>query len=111
MWRRRDYGPVVRPYAVTSGRTDAATPDALDIIDVVVATGEGPQTGDPSRSTPEHRKILGLCEDQLTIADVASETMLPVGVVRVLLADLIQQGAITVVRQRPRDQRPGNNTL
>lgn len=111
MWRRRDYGPVVRPYAVTSGRTDAATPDALDIIDVVVATGEGPQTGDPSRFTPEHRKILGLCEDQLTIADVASETMLPVGVVRVLLADLIQQGAVTVVRQRPRDQRPGNNTL
>ncbi|MGH3164349.1 MAG: DUF742 domain-containing protein [Trebonia sp.] len=111
MWRRRDYGPVVRPYAVTSGRTETSTAEALDIIDVVVATGEGAQTSDPVRFTPEHRKILGLCEDQLTVADVASETMLPVGVVRVLLADLIQQGAVTVVRQRPRGEPPGNNML
>ena len=111
MWRRRDYGPVVRPYAVTSGRTEPSVSEVLDIIDVVVATGEGPQTDDRARFTPEHRRILGLCRQQLTVADLASETMLPVGVVRVLLSDLIQQGAVTVVRQRPVGQRPGNNDV
>lgn len=111
MWRRRDYGPVVRPYAVTSGRTESSSAEILDIIDVVVATGEGAHGSDPVRSTPEHRKILGLCERQLTVADLASETRLPIGVVRVLLADLIQQGAVAVVRQRPPGQRPSNNVL
>ena len=41
----------------------------------------------------------------------AAETTLPVGVVRVLLADLILQGAITVMRKRPAGQRTGNDVL
>ena len=45
------------------------------------------------------------------LADVAAETALPVGVVRVLLADLMAQGAITVVRKRPPGQRTGNDVL
>jgi hypothetical protein len=110
-WRRRDYGPVVRPYAVTSGRTAPAHGELLDLIDIVVATGEVPRTGDPVRFTPEHRRLLGLCDEELTVADLASETTLPVGVVRVLLADLIEQQAVTVVRQRPAGQRPGSNVL
>lgn len=110
-FQRRNYGPVVRPYAVTSGRTAPAIGEMLDLIDVVVATGEGAQADDPTRGTPEHRKILGLCDSQITIADLASGTELPVGVVRVLLADLIEQGAATVVRQRPAGQRPSNKVL
>jgi hypothetical protein len=110
-WQRRNYGPVVRPYAVTSGRTAPAIGEMLDLIDVVVATGEGAHTDDPMRATPEHRKILALCETQHTIADISSGTELPVGVVRILLADLIEQGAVTVVRQRLAGQRPSNKVL
>jgi hypothetical protein len=110
-WRRRDYGPIVRPYAVTSGRTAPQIGEILDIIDVVVATGEGAQDSDPTRSTPEHRKVLTLCAEHQTVADVAASTALPVGVVRVLLADLIEQGAVTVVRHRAAGERPGNNVL
>jgi hypothetical protein len=110
-WQRRNYGPVVRPYAVTSGRTAPAIGEILDLIDVVVATGEGAHTDDPMRATPEHRKILAVVDTQHTIADVSSEVELPVGVVRILLADLIEQGAVTVVRQRPAGQRPSNKVL
>lgn len=109
--RARDYGPVVRPYAVTSGRTAPAIGEALDVIDVVVATGEGARGDDPVRFTPEHRELLRLCAGQLTVADLASQTALPVGVVRVLLADLIEQGAVRLVRQRPVGERPDNNVL
>jgi hypothetical protein len=111
VWRRRDYGPIVRPYAVTSGRTAPQIGEILDIIDVVVATGEGAQDSDPTRSTPEHRKVLTLCAEHQTVADVAASTALPVGVVRVLIADLIEQGAVTVVRHRLAGERPGNNVL
>jgi hypothetical protein len=110
-WRRRDSGPVVRPYAVTGGRTEPADGEVLDLIAVVVATGLLAGNDEPARLTPEHRRILGLCRRQITVADIAADTGLPVGVVRVLLADLTAQGAVTVVRQRPTGQRTGNDVL
>jgi Protein of unknown function (DUF742) len=110
-WRRRDSGPVVRPYAVTGGRTQPADGEVLDLLALVVATGRPAATDDPARLSPEHRRILGLCEQQVTVADLAADTALPIGVVRVLLADLILQGAITVVRQRPAGQRTSNDVL
>jgi hypothetical protein len=110
-WRRRDSGPVVRPYAVTGGRTEPAGGQVLDLLAVVVATGRNARSDDPAKLTPEHRRILGLCGRQITVADIAADTALPVGVVRVLLADLTAQGAVTVVRKRPSGQRTGNDVL
>jgi hypothetical protein len=111
-WVRRDPGPVVRPYAVTGGRTEPADGEVLDLIAVVVAIGSDSGDGDdPIRQTPEHRKILRLCQRPVTVADIASDTALPVGVVRVLLADLILQEAVRVVRNRPAVQLPGNDVL
>jgi hypothetical protein len=102
---------VVRPYAVTGGRTQPADGEVLDLLALIVATGRPATTDDPARLSPEHRRILGLCEQQVTVADLAADTALPLGVVRVLLADLILQGAITVVRQRPAGQRTSNDVL
>jgi hypothetical protein len=116
-WRRRESGPVVRPYAVTGGRTEPADGEVLDLIAVIVATslagagGRGGAVGEPSRRTPEHRKIIDLAHQPTTVADIASGTRLPVGVVRVLLADLIMLGAIKVVRQRPAREMPSDDLL
>jgi hypothetical protein len=110
-WRPRDYGPVVRPYAVTGGRTEPADGEVLDLIAVVVTTGRAVGSDDHPPLTPEHRRIVGLCQQQITVADLAADTTLPLGVVRVLLADLITQGAVTVVRQRPPAQRTQNEVL
>jgi Protein of unknown function (DUF742) len=112
-WVRRDSGPVVRPYAVTGGRTEPADGEVLDLLAVVVAADENTwSNADPMRQTPEHRKILGLCRRPVTVADVASDTALPLGVVRVLLADLIVMEAVTVVRNGPpAAQLPGNEVL
>jgi hypothetical protein len=109
-WRGRNSGPVVRPYAVTGGRTEPADGEMLDLIAVVVATGL-PAAPSAERPSPEHRRILALCGRQVTVADLAADTALPVGVVRVLIADLTLQGAIAVVRQRPTDQRSEKNVL
>jgi hypothetical protein len=110
-WRRRDAGPVVRPYAVTGGRTEPADGEVLDLLAVVVATGRNTGPDESARLTPEHRRIVSLCGRQITVADIAADTALPVGVVRVLLADLMAQGAVTVVRKRPPGQRTGNDVL
>lgn len=109
-WRGRTSGPVVRPYAVTGGRTEPADGEVLDLIAVVVATGL-PAAPEAERSSPEHRRILARCEQQVTVADLAADTTLPVGVVRVLIADLTLQGAVAVVRQQPTDQQSEKNVL
>jgi hypothetical protein len=110
-WRRRESGPVVRPYAVTGGRTEPADGEALDLITVVVATGQAADADDRLRLTPEHRRILTVCEDQVTVADLGADLGLPVGVIRVLLADLIAQGAVAVVPRRPASERSDNDVL
>jgi hypothetical protein len=109
-WVDRNAGPVVRPYALTGGRTEPTSGTVLDLIAVIVAT-TWVQGSDDLSLTPEHRRILGLCRTPATVADVASATGLPVGVVRILLADLILQGRITVIAARPAGEQPSTALL
>jgi len=104
-WVDRNAGPVVRPYALTGGRTQPTIGTVLDLIAVLVASSWDKGFDDLALS-PEHRRILGLCRAPVTVADVASTLALPVGVVRVLLADLIGEGRITVLAQRPAGEQP-----
>jgi len=94
-WLDREAGPVVRPYAVTKGRTIPSGEQSFDLIDVVFATGERPPAH--FRPGPEHRRILSLCRRPTPIADVISEIDLPIGVVRVLLGDLAGEGLLRVI--------------
>jgi hypothetical protein len=110
-WADRDSGPVVRPYALTGGRTEPVGGEALDLISVVVATGRAAEAGDSIDLSPEHRRILSLCMRPITVADVASDTALPVGVIRVLLADLLLQGRLKVQPRRPAGEQPNTDLL
>src|SRR4051812_4290623 len=89
-WFDDEAGPVVRPYAMTRGRTSHEVQHRLDLIAVVVTEPhvDGPGT-DPSLS-PEHVSIVELCRDTpQSVAELAAELDLPVGVVRVLVGDLV----------------------
>jgi predicted Rossmann fold nucleotide-binding protein DprA/Smf involved in DNA uptake len=110
-WVDRDSDPVVRPYAVTGGRTEPADGEVLDLIAVIMASGSPAEPTDQLGLSPEHRRILNLSRHPATVADVASDTGLPVGVIRVLLADLIQQGRIKVLPGRPAGQKPSTQLL
>jgi hypothetical protein len=95
-WVDREAGPVVRPYALTGGRTDPSGGTVLDLISVIVASGPPPTPAQSRGLGPEHRKLIGMCQDPMTVADAAADLALPLGVVRVLLADLVQQNMISV---------------
>jgi hypothetical protein len=105
-WLDRDAGPVVRPYAVTKGRTKPTSGSFVGLIDVVMAVGDpAPADARPGR---EYRRILSHCRRPITVADLASDVDLPVGVVRVLLSDLSQAGLLRVVassREPARSER------
>lgn len=86
-------GPVVRPYALTRGRTREQGPP-IDVIAVVV--GAAPSTVDRRWLETEHLRLLARCRRPITVADLASELDLPLGVVRVLLGDLVGRGLARV---------------
>lgn len=101
-WFDDEAGPVVRPYAMTRGRTSHAAQHRLDLIAVVVAQSraDDPET-DPSLS-PEHEDIVELCRDTpQSVAELASELDLPIGVVRVLIGDLVDGELVHVSRPVP----------
>lgn len=110
-WVDRDSDPIVRPYAVTGGRTEPADGEVLDLIAIVVDSGHPAEPADQLGLSPEHRRILNLCQHPATVADVASDTGLPVGVIRVLLADLIQQGRIKVLPGQRAGEKPSAQLL
>lgn len=87
---------MVRPYAMTKGRTMPAAGTSLGLIDVVAAAID-PELPAGVRLGPEHRLILARCQRPITVVDLASDIDLPVGVVRVLLSDLRQHGIIRVL--------------
>ncbi|MBO2458984.1 MULTISPECIES: DUF742 domain-containing protein [Actinomadura] len=108
-WLDREAGPLVRPYARTRGRTRPAG-EGFDLIAVVAATGARP--GDRLRYSPDHVRLLRGCARPVAVADLAAEFGLPLGVVRVLLGDLRDEGLIAVVdTAAPAQGRPGRGVL
>lgn len=61
--------------------------------------------------TPEEHAIVDLCQQPVTVTDVASATSLPLGVVRILLADLIARGQVAVQPANRADGQPGADLL
>ncbi len=45
---------------------------------------------------PEHLRLLRLCRPRATVAELASDLDLPLGVVRILIADLREHGLVTI---------------
>ncbi len=89
-WFDDDAGPLVRPYAVTMGRTHPTR--YLEMVTLVVAVPGGPEA--PS---PEHRRIVRMCATALSVAEVAAGLDLPLGAAKVLISDLIELGALVFI--------------
>ncbi|MEV7725931.1 DUF742 domain-containing protein [Streptomyces sp. NPDC101733] len=86
----------VRPYSLTGGRTRFT--QVLLVETFVAALDTGPESGPaatPDRM-PEMRAIVEVCRRMRTVAEISALLKLPLGVVRVLVSDLADQGRIRV---------------
>src|ERR1700685_2051883 len=92
-WPHAEGGPVVRPYALIGGRTRPSG-ESLDLIAIITAV-RGVQ-GDPVELDPEHFAMLRLCRLPPSVADLAADLNLPLGVIRILLADLRDRSLIAI---------------
>ncbi|HKS99983.1 MAG TPA: DUF742 domain-containing protein [Rugosimonospora sp.] len=103
LWLDDEAGPVVRPYAMTSGRTRPSS-GVFDLISLVVATRAVAPTD--VGLGPEHHTIILLCQRPLSVAEIAAHLDLPVGIVRVLLGDLLERELILVRAPQPASEMP-----
>ena len=89
-----DFRFIVRPYTWTQGRTRPVQELALETL---VSTSDIARDVATVRSA-EHSAIAGLCVDVRSVAEVAALLAVPLGVARVLLADMIDTGLVYVHR-------------
>lgn len=111
-WFDDEAGPVVRPYAMTRGRTTSAAQHRLDVIALVVAE---PDADDPEADptlSPEHVDIVAMCRrTPQSVAELAADLNLPIGVIRVLVGDLVAAELVHVNRPVPPAELPDESIL
>lgn len=86
-------GRMIRPYTMTGGRTGKDLPPiALEAI--VVATPHGQKMRGQLRWEASH--IIDLTRGGSAVVELAARLDIPVGVVRVVVADLAKRNAVDV---------------
>ena len=114
-WYDAEAGPLVRPYAVTGGRTEPGPIGVrFDLIALVTIEDDAPEDSGAEDSLlgPEHCALLALCRQETqSVAELAADADLPVGVVRVLLGDLLEAQYVRVSRPVPPAQLPHERIL
>jgi Protein of unknown function (DUF742) len=93
---------VVRPYAITGGRTRPARAD-LELEALVFADPSAPAAADLG---DERRAIVVLCAEILSVAEISAHLAIPVGVTRVLVADMVADGLVHLYRPDAPGDRP-----
>ncbi|BFV57183.1 DUF742 domain-containing protein [Kitasatospora sp. CMC57] len=83
--------PLVRPYAMTGGRTRPRYQLAIEALISTTASAE--RTGG---LLPEHARIVSLCREVKSVAEISALAGVPLGVARILVADLAEAGLVAI---------------
>jgi hypothetical protein len=102
-WVDEEAGPVVRHYAMTSGRTRPRRGE-FDLITLIMATRTPAQVDGGLQ--PELAAIVRLSQEPVSVAELSTRMDLPTGTVRVLLGDLLDRGYIRSRSPAPAAQLP-----
>ncbi|WP_184080079.1 DUF742 domain-containing protein [Nocardiopsis mwathae] len=101
-----DNGRLIRPFSLTGGRTRPSRTDFAMTSQVVAVP-----TMEPAELEPEHLSVMGECARPVSVAEVAARTRLPLGVLRILIADLLDRGHVMVHISPWQQHRPDAQTL
>jgi hypothetical protein len=93
---------LVRPYTMTGGRTRPRNDIAIEAM--CTAVPYPPR--DVTTLTPEYKAIIGLSREWCSVAEISSLLRLPLGVTRVLIADMAHEGLLRVHQTNPVDGQP-----
>ena len=106
-WYDDAAGPLVRPYAVTRGRTRAVAAD-LNLITQVLAVDPH---ADARQLAPECAQILAFCDQPLSIAEIGARLSLPIAVTKILVSDLLDRQLVVTQSSTWRPDVPDRDML
>ena len=90
-----DIGTLVRPYALTGGRTRPAVDVSIESL--LTATPHGRARAAAGDGGTIDTQVLRLCQRRLqSLAEIAALSRLPLGVARVLVGDMILAGLLVL---------------
>jgi hypothetical protein len=87
---------LVRPYARTGGRTKPGRD--LNLEALVRTTDSGRDAWHSPLLTPEHTSVIELCSGTVSVAEIAARLTVPLGVARVIIADMVDLGLVEVMK-------------
>lgn len=94
MEERQDEGRLIRPYTMTGGRTGSDMP-LIALEALVAATPTGFRLRHQLRW--EAARIIDLTRKETALVELAARLDVPIGVVRVVVADLATRGAVAII--------------
>ncbi|GLX01339.1 hypothetical protein Misp02_54250 [Microtetraspora sp. NBRC 16547] len=98
---------LVRPYAVTGGRTAPRLQLAMEaLVSSMTSTHQ-----DLSILTPERQAIITLCRQIRSVAEVSAMLRIPLGVTRVVISDMAAEGLVHVHQPQLEAGKPDLNLL
>jgi hypothetical protein len=105
--RAADTGPAVRLEAVTGGRVTPRHDLSIEtLISVMPHAREAATT-----LTAMYQAIVDLCRDGRSVAEVSARLKLPLGVARVLVADMVDEGLLRLHPSPFTEERPDARLL
>jgi len=98
--------PLFRPYTVTGGRTEPRSPLPMETL--VSSAGSH---HDPSMLDPEREAVMMLCRSVRSVAEISALLRVPLGVARVLIADMADEGLVRLHMPQLERGQPDLNLL
>ncbi len=87
------HGRLVRPYAITGGRSGGQEDDVALEAQIEI-TAEGRAAAGKYRW--EAAGVIELCSSPMAVVEIAAHLQIPLGVARVIVGDLVRDGAARV---------------
>jgi hypothetical protein len=97
-------GRVARPYTITRGRTRPARDEEIEFETLVWTTSTAASW--PSTLNAHWRAVADLCQEVVSLAEVAAHLGVPIGVARVLIGDMAEAGLVHLQRPRHAGDHP-----
>ncbi|ACZ84780.1 DUF742 domain-containing protein [Streptosporangium roseum] len=102
-----DEEPLFRPYAVTGGRSEPRYHMAMETL----VSSSFIMEEELALLTPEQDAIIRLCRSFRSVAEISALLRVPLGVARVLVADMADEGLVRLHQPRLEQGQPDLNML
>jgi hypothetical protein len=102
-----DDEPLFRPYTVTGGRAEPRYHMAMETL----VSSSSMMEDELALLTPEQEAIIRLCRSFRSVAEISALLRVPLGVARVLVADMADEGMVKLHQPRLDQGQPDLNML